>query len=79
MYIHNHRNPHGISFFSVALALILTGATLVAVGIVRWCLFELGWPVNDTTSIMLGIGGLIVLALGYIQLELELMRVTKYR
>jgi len=79
MYIHNARNPHGISFFSVALAFIIVGSTLVAVSLVRWALFELGWPVNDSSSVTLGVGGLIVTALGYIHLELELLRIAKYR
>jgi hypothetical protein len=63
----------GRAFYGVALFLILIGAGIVAVGLVEefgmllWN-WQFGWPAAKTVA------GLVVLALGYIILELELIR-----
>lgn len=60
-------------FAGVAIATLLSGATILALGIV-----ELGFNMwGDSTfdsPVSKVIGGLIVLSLGYIHLELELLR-----
>jgi hypothetical protein len=64
---------HKREFQGVALATLLSGAGILALGLV-----ELGfnmWGDGSFTSPMMKvIGGLIVLSLGYIHLELELIR-----
>ncbi len=61
-------------FRSVAIATLLCGAAILALGII-----ELGmnlWGKSDFSSPMSKvIGGLAVLSLGYIHLELELLRI----
>jgi len=63
-------------FAGVAVATLLSGAGILALGLV-----ELGFNVWGTESFSspMGkiIGGLVVLSLGYIHLELEMMRVAK--
>ncbi len=60
----------------VAIATLLTGAFIIALGLV-----ELGFNHWGTTTFSVPtnkvIGGLIVLSLGYIHMELELMREKK--
>jgi hypothetical protein len=65
---------HKPYFRGVALATLLAGAVLVALGGVELILNLWG---NDsfTSPVFKIIGGLAVLSLGYIHLELEMMRV----
>jgi uncharacterized protein involved in response to NO len=67
-------DPHTPYFRGVALALIFCGAGIIAVGLV-----ELGSNLLSDTAFhspaFKVIGGLIVTALGYVHLELELLRV----
>lgn len=68
-----NKNRKNVSFFGVGIALILSGAIILSVGAVMW-LFNV-W--GDSSFVMPStkvIGGLVVMALGYIQLELEWIR-----
>jgi len=62
------------TFFGVAIIMILIGAALFAIGVVAWI------ANNYTNSTIISIpslkvmGGLVTMALGYIILELELIR-----
>jgi len=62
------------TFFGVAIIMILIGAALFAVGAVSWFVN----CYTDTTVVSIPslkiMGGLITMALGYIILELELIR-----
>jgi hypothetical protein len=67
------RSAKEISFYGVAGAIILIGATAIALGGVQWVLnyyadYGYKWPLIKI------FGGLVVLSLGYIVLELELLR-----
>lgn len=66
-------DTHARYFQGVAIATLLCGAAVVAVGLV-----EMGsnlWGNMDFSNPFLKIvGGLVVTSLGYIHLELELMR-----
>ena len=66
-------NPHKRYFASVAIATLLMGAGIIAFGLVEWGFNFFGSTTfsSPTTKI---IGGLIVLSLGYIHLELEMIR-----
>ena len=69
----NFKMKTDISFVGVAMALIIAGAGIFAVGIVTWILsstnnFPASWP---GAKIM---GGMVILALGYVLLELEFIR-----
>ena len=68
-----NKNRKNVSFFGIGIVLILIGAFILSVGGVMW-LFNI-YGISDfsmpSTKV---IGGLIVLALGYIQLELEWIR-----
>lgn len=65
---------HDASFFGVSILLILVGAAIFVFGLVAWYLTA----VSNTTVMAFPffkvIGGLIILALGYIVLELEMLR-----
>jgi hypothetical protein len=70
------RRPNGRTFLGVGIALILVGSAITAVSGVEWASMmfhygQYGWPAAKL------VGGLIVLALGYIVLELELIRLKK--
>lgn len=67
-------DPQKPYFYGVGLGLILTGAAIVAVGAVEWLLNYCA-DYRFAAPLFKLIGGLIVLGLGYIQLELELLRV----
>ena len=69
-------NPHTPYFYSVAMALIVIGAAFVAIGGVEWILNELGTMSFSFPAVKI-IGGLVVAALGYIHLELELIRISR--
>ena len=63
-------------FMGVAIATLLVGAIIIALGVV-----ELGFNFWGTTAYSVPtykiIGGLIVMSLGYIHLELEMLRIDK--
>lgn len=61
------------NFYSVSLALILVGAGIFALGIVEW-IFNYFGSYGFTAPLFKAIGGLLVLGLGYIHLELVLAR-----
>jgi uncharacterized membrane protein HdeD (DUF308 family) len=61
------------TFYGVAMFLILIGAGTFSTGVVQTILetffnWQFGWPLAKI------LGGLVILSLGYIVLELELMR-----
>ncbi len=67
-------DPHKASFYGVALGLIVVGAAIFALGLVGWlCNYYTGITLLSIPSIKV-IGGAVVIALGYIVLELELLR-----
>ena len=70
------KNAKSVSFYSVALAIITAGVIILGVGIAFYALnlFADYQFASPSTKI---IGGLIILALGYIHLELELIRQPK--
>ncbi len=62
------------NFLAVAITVILIGAVLLAVGVIQYVLSfftnqTFGWPALKI------IAGVVVISLGYIQLQLELIRV----
>ena len=68
------KNRHEKSFLGVALIMILAGAVIFVFG-------ALGWWVNISANANLIafpsvkiMGGLVIMSLGYIQLELGLLR-----
>jgi hypothetical protein len=69
-------DPHKPYFHSVSLALIVTGAGIFAVGLVEWLLnyFDFYYFHAPFSKI---VAGLIIAALGYIHLELELIRISR--
>ncbi len=69
-------DPHARYFAGVALALILAGAGIFAFGCVQWLYNTVADYSFAMPSVKI-IGGLVVIALGYIHLELELIRTKK--
>jgi hypothetical protein len=67
------KNPKEVSFYGVGVVIILIGAVIFAYGGVTW-LFNVFRDTNFSMPSGKIIGGLVVIALGYIQIELELMR-----
>ncbi|MEI6144384.1 MAG: hypothetical protein WCP91_02205 [Candidatus Berkelbacteria bacterium] len=67
------RDPEKIGFWGVSILLILLGVAIFSVGLVMW-LFNIFADYAFVLPSAKMIGGLIVLALGYIVLELELIR-----
>ena len=67
-------NKHKTYFKGVALATILCGAVILALGLVEWGMNYWGSS-SFSEPVLKVIGGLVVLSLGYIHLELELLRV----
>lgn len=67
------KNRKHVSFFGVGIALILSGAIILSVGSVMW-LFNVCGDSSFAMPSAKVIGGLVVMALGYIQLELEWIR-----
>ncbi len=63
-------------FRGVAMATLLAGAVILAMGIVQLG-FNLWGDSSYNAPVSKIIGGLIVLSLGYIHLELEMMRISK--
>ncbi len=74
MFFANH--PKEKSFFSVAMGLIVFGAVIIALGASEWALncglgYHFVYPMGKILA------GTVITALGYIVLELELMRKNK--
>jgi hypothetical protein len=68
------RDPSKASFYGVALALIILGAAVFALGLVGWlCNYYSESTVLSIPSVKV-MGGAIITALGYILLELEMIR-----
>ena len=67
-------DPHKPYFQGVAMAFIVVGAALFAAGGIE-CLVSLSGNVVFANSDAYIIGGLIIMALGYIHLELEMIRI----
>lgn len=67
------KDANKVSFLGVAIIFILSGATILALGLVMW-LFNVCGDASFSIPSSKVIGGLVILALGYIVLELELLR-----
>lgn len=67
------KDPDKKSFYSVAMFLIIVGAALFAFGIVCWLFNYFGGTSFNYPAGKI-MGGLIILALGYLLAELELTR-----
>ncbi len=65
-----------VSFWSVAAAIIILGAAVFALGVVEW-LFDMAGVIHFGYPFGKVVIGVVVIALGYIVLELELMRRSK--
>lgn len=68
------KHPRDKSFLGVAMGLIIVGAFVLAYGGVAWFY---NYLTSTTTNYIPSdkiIGGIVILALGYIVLELELIR-----
>jgi uncharacterized membrane protein YcjF (UPF0283 family) len=64
------------SFFGVAMSIVVIGAGLFGLGIAEWLLnyftqYDFVYPMGKITA------GVIVIALGYVVLELEWIRTAK--
>jgi hypothetical protein len=70
---HNSHEPY---FWGVAMMLITIGCTVFAVGVVEWIANAYGTAGFFAPTYKL-FGGLVVISLGYIVLELELLRTQK--
>jgi uncharacterized membrane protein YidH (DUF202 family) len=71
------KHPKEKTFFGVAMFIILLGVIVLVIGLLQW--FYNWWYLDYAFAMPSAkvIGGLIVIALGYIQLELELIRTHK--
>jgi len=69
-------DSHQPYFRGVAMALILFGAVLFAVGLSQWVL-NLWWVSTYFMPSVKVMAGAVIMALGYIHLELELIRIRK--
>jgi len=65
------------SFVSVALTMILLGAAIFAFGIIGWLVNVSQQDLIIAFPSLKVIGGLVIISLGYIQLELSLIRRKK--
>lgn len=68
------RHREDRSFIAVALTMILIGAAIFAFGLVGWLINVSQQEVVMVFPSVKVIGGLVVMSLGYIQLELGLIR-----
>jgi len=71
MFFHKREDK---SFVAVAMTMILIGAAIVAFGLVGWLVNVSNSEVVIVFPSVKVIGGFIIIALGYIQLELGLLR-----
>lgn len=70
------KRPKEVSFFGVAIGVIFIGAGLFSLGLVEWFFnyfsaFEAGYPMLKIIT------GVVIIALGYIIVELEWIRREK--
>jgi hypothetical protein len=71
------KHPKEVSFFGVAIGVIFVGAALFSLGVVGW-FFNYFSPFQQVGYPMLKVlTGIIIIALGYIIVELEWMRREK--
>jgi hypothetical protein len=68
------KNLKDVSFFGVSIFLILTGALIFVFGLMAWYLTGVSGMTVMAFPFFKVIGGLIIIALGYVVLELELLR-----
>lgn len=69
------RDYNKISFMGVGMAFILFGAIVFAFAMMAWFLQFFGYtPVNTAFPFFKAIGSAIVIGLGYLILEIELLR-----
>lgn len=68
------KNFREVSFFGVSIFLILTGALIFVFGLMAWYLTGVSGVTVMAFPFFKVIGGLIIIALGYIVLQLELLR-----
>lgn len=71
MFFHKREDK---SFVAVAMTMIMIGAAIVAFGLVGWLVNVSNSEVVIVFPSVKIIGGFIIVALGYIQLELGLLR-----
>lgn len=71
MFFHKREDK---SFVAVAMTMILIGAAIVSFGMVGWLINVSNAEVVIVFPSAKIIGGFIIIALGYIQLELGLLR-----
>ncbi len=71
MFFHRREDK---SFVAVALTVILVGAAIFAFGLVSWLINTMQQETLIAMPSIKIIGGLIVMSLGYIQMELGLLR-----
>lgn len=67
------KDRNNISFFGVGVLLVFFGAAIFSIGLVMWLFNYFGSTVFSAPSQKV-IGGLMVLGLGYILLDLEFLR-----
>ena len=67
------RNFDTVTFWGVAMAIILTGIFVFAYGGATW-IGNYYYQTNYALPSLKIIGGLVIMALGYIILELEILR-----
>lgn len=67
------KNRKNVSFFGIGICLILAGALIFSVGAIMW-LFNIYGDSSFAMPSAKIVGGLVIMALGYIQLELEWIR-----
>lgn len=68
---------HDRSYLAVAGAIILAGAAIFAFGVVAWLVNTAQGATSIAFPSMKVIGGLVIMSLGYIQMELGLLREKK--
>lgn len=67
------KDLHKLNFAGVGLALIIFGIVTCAIGLAAWFLSALGMG-SISYPFMKAIGGAMIIGLGYVVLELELLR-----
>lgn len=68
------RDYDKISFRGVGLAMILFGAIVCAIGLASWLITALGFGTTLAFPFFKAMGGVVILGIGYLILELELLR-----
>ncbi|MGA2666631.1 MAG: hypothetical protein ABSE91_00895 [Patescibacteria group bacterium] len=68
------RDYNKISFLGVGLALILFGAIVCAIGLASWLITAFGLGTTLAFPFFKVMGGVVILGIGYIILEIELLR-----